>query len=83
MDLLESMDARTLRQRVERRFKRLEPPLRKSITFDKGKENSEHKQLSENTGIAVYFSHPHSPREGGRRLTDLGERNPEERSGGM
>jgi IS30 family transposase len=65
MDLLESMDARTVRKTVEMRFKRLEPALRKSITFDQGKENSEHKRLSENTGIAVYFCHPHSPWEKG------------------
>jgi IS30 family transposase len=65
MDLLESMDARAVRRTVEKRFKKLEPNLRKSITFDQGKENSEHKQLSENTGIAVFFCHPHSPWEKG------------------
>jgi IS30 family transposase len=65
MDLLESMDARTVRKTVEKRFKKLEPALRKSITFDQGKENSGHRQLSENTGIAVYFCHPHSPWEKG------------------
>jgi IS30 family transposase len=65
MDLLESMDARTVRRTIEKRFKKLEPALRKSITFDQGKENSEHKQLSENTAMAVYFCRPHSPWEKG------------------
>jgi IS30 family transposase len=65
MDLLESMDARTVRKTVEKRFKKLAPALRKSITFDQGKENSEHKRLCENTGVAVYFCHPHSPWEKG------------------
>jgi IS30 family transposase len=65
MDLLERMDALTVRKTVEKRFKKLEPALRKSITFDQGKENSEHKKLSENTGITVYFCHPHSPWEKG------------------
>jgi IS30 family transposase len=65
MDLLESMDARTVRRKIEKRFKKLEPGLRKSITFDQGKENSEHKQLAENTAIAVYFCHPPSPWEKG------------------
>jgi IS30 family transposase len=41
MDVLESMDARTVRKRIERRFKKREPALRKTITFDQGKENSE------------------------------------------
>jgi IS30 family transposase len=63
MDLLESMDARTVRKRIEKRFKKLEPALRKTITFDQGKENSEyipreHKELSENTAMRVYFVIP-------------------------
>jgi IS30 family transposase len=57
--------ARTVWKRIEKRFKKLEPALRKSITFDRGKENSEHKQLTENTEIPVYFCHPHSPWEKG------------------
>ncbi|MDR3115345.1 MAG: IS30 family transposase [Treponema sp.] len=39
--------------------------MRKIITFDQGKENSEHKQLSEHTAMRVYFCHPHSPWEKG------------------
>jgi IS30 family transposase len=64
-DALKSMDARTMRKAVEGRFKKLEPALKRAITFDQVKENSEHKELSENTGTAVYFCHPHSPREKG------------------
>jgi IS30 family transposase len=41
MDVLESMDARTVRKRIERRFKKIEPEMRKTITFDQSKENSE------------------------------------------
>jgi IS30 family transposase len=36
-------------------------PMRLSMTYDQGKEMSLHKQLSQNTGIAVYFCDPHSP----------------------
>jgi IS30 family transposase len=61
IDLLTSYDAKTVRKTIERLFKRLEPQLRKSITFDQGKENSEHKDLSENLKIDVYFCHPSSP----------------------
>jgi IS30 family transposase len=71
MDVLESMDGRTVRKTIEKRFKRLEPALRKSITFDQGKENSEHKQLSEHTAMAVYFCHPHSPWEKGPVKTPI------------
>ncbi len=36
-------------------------PMRKSLTYDQGKEMSEHKQLSERTGVAVFFADPHRP----------------------
>ena len=36
-------------------------PMRKTLTYDRGKEMSHHPQLSANTGIAVYFCDPHSP----------------------
>jgi IS30 family transposase len=65
MDLLESMDARTVRKKIEMRFKKRERALRKSLTVDQGKENPEHKELTENTPIAVYVCHPPSPWEKG------------------
>ena len=36
-------------------------PLRKTLTYDQGKEMALHKQLTANTGMAVYFCDPHSP----------------------
>ncbi|WP_114968445.1 IS30 family transposase, partial [Rhodoferax ferrireducens] len=36
-------------------------PMRKTLTYDRGKEMAHHQQLSANTGIAVYFCDPHSP----------------------
>ena len=35
--------------------------MRKTLTYDQGKEMSEHKQLTERTGVAIYFADPHSP----------------------
>lgn len=37
------------------------PVMRRSMTYDQGREMAMHKQLSERTGIAVYFCDPHSP----------------------
>ncbi len=37
--------------------------LRKPLTLDQGKENSEHKRLAEKAEIDVFFCHPHSPWE--------------------
>ena len=36
-------------------------PMRKTLTYDQGKEMALHKQLTINTGMAVYFCDPHSP----------------------
>lgn len=36
-------------------------PLRKSLTYDRGSEMARHEQLSQNTGMKVYFCDPYSP----------------------
>ena len=35
--------------------------MRKSLTYDRGREMAHHVQLTANTGVAVYFCDPHSP----------------------
>lgn len=36
-------------------------PMRKTLTYDRGREMAYHQQLTANTGVAVYFCDPHSP----------------------
>jgi IS30 family transposase len=36
-------------------------PMLHSMTYDQGREMALHKDVSHNTGIAVYFSDPHTP----------------------
>ncbi|WP_128000912.1 IS30 family transposase [Piscinibacter defluvii] len=36
-------------------------PMRKTLTYDQGKEMAHHRQLAAATGIRVYFCDPHSP----------------------
>lgn len=36
-------------------------PMRKTLTYDRGREMAHHQQLTANTGVAVYFCDPHSP----------------------
>ena len=40
---------------------RIEAQKRLSMTYDQGKEMSDHKRLSLETGVKVYFADPHSP----------------------
>jgi len=43
------------------KFSQLAQPLRKTLTYDQGKEMARHKELTEKTGMQVYFCDPHSP----------------------
>lgn len=36
-------------------------PMRQTLTYDRGREMAHHAQLTNNTGVAVYFCDPHSP----------------------
>jgi IS30 family transposase len=63
--LIDRHDAFTVRETIEKRFKRMKKDFVLSLTLDQGKENSQHEALSKNLKIAVYFCHPASPWEKG------------------
>src|ERR1700691_5766183 len=44
-----------------RAFGPLDPALRKTLTYDQGKEMALHALLSERTGLQIYFADPYSP----------------------
>ena len=46
---------------AERRLTDLPLSLRRSVTFDNGKEFAEHKQLAKSLDVAIYFSAPGRP----------------------
>ena len=56
-----SLDAETTRCAFERAFEDVPAPLRKSLTYDRGTEMARHAQLTQNTGITVWFADPYSP----------------------
>ena len=44
---------------------RIDSQMLRSLTYDQGREMASHELFSRNTGMAVYFAHPHSPWERG------------------
>ena len=55
----DNMKAETTRRVAERRMKDLPASLRRSVTFDNGKEFAEHSQLSQSLDLEIYFALPY------------------------
>ncbi|NCS94078.1 MAG: IS30 family transposase [Leptospira sp.] len=62
---LTSTDAETVRKSFAKELKKLPKELRISMTYDRGKEMSNHKLFTKDTKMKVYFCHPGSPWERG------------------
>ncbi len=62
---LSAKDAVSVRKAYAKALQTVPKELAKTLTYDQGKEMSEHKQFTIDTGIAVYFAHPGSPWERG------------------
>ncbi|MFD7451783.1 IS30 family transposase [Kitasatospora sp. NPDC059827] len=53
--------AEAMRKALTVQMTNIPQQLRRSLTWDRGKELAQHTQLKADTGIAVYFADPHSP----------------------
>lgn len=62
---LKAMDAESVRKAFEKELKQFPKQLKLSMTYDQGKEMSEHRLFTKNTKMKVYFCHPASPWERG------------------
>lgn len=58
---LRAKDALSVRKSFARAFKRIPKEFRKTLTYDRGSEMSQHKLFTEDTRIRVYFADPYSP----------------------
>ncbi len=62
---LTAKDAGHVRKAYARELRALPRNLAKTLTYDQGKEMSQHMRFTIDTGIQVYFAHPGSPWERG------------------
>jgi IS30 family transposase len=58
---LKERDAMSVRKAFAKALKTLPEQMTLSMTYDRGKEMSEHKLFTEETMMQVYFCDPHSP----------------------
>lgn len=58
---LQAKDATSVREAFARKLRQLPESLRKTFTYDQGKEMSQHKQFAIDTKMQVFFCDPHSP----------------------
>ena len=58
---LEEKDAESVRKAFAKKIKELPRDLTKTLTYDRGKEMTQHKKFTMATKMQVYFCDPHSP----------------------
>jgi IS30 family transposase len=58
---LRHQDSATVRKAFANKLRHLPKSLKRSLTYDQGKEMAEHKLFTAQTKISVYFADPHSP----------------------
>jgi IS30 family transposase len=59
--LLDGTDARSAREGFTHKLRHVPAPLRKTLTYDRGKEMAEHERLAQRLAIRIFFADPYSP----------------------
>jgi IS30 family transposase len=58
---MEGTDARSAGHGFTKKLRHVPAPLRKTLTYDRGKEMAEHARLAQRLAIQIFFADPHSP----------------------
>lgn len=62
---LRNRKSATVRKQFAKSLNQFETKFKKTLTYDNGLEMAQHKQLTQQTGMRVYFAHPYSSWERG------------------
>ena len=63
---MDGTDAASAYQGFTKKLRSVPAPLRKTLTYDRGKEMAEHERLAQRLTLQVFFADPHSPWQRGR-----------------
>ena len=58
---MEGTDARSARAGFTKKLRHVPAPLRKTLTYDRGKEMAEHERLAQRLASQIFFADPYSP----------------------
>ena len=58
---MDGTDAESAYQGFTKKLRHVPAPLRKTLTYDRGKEMAAHERLAQRLAIQVFFADPHSP----------------------
>ncbi len=58
---LKAKDAESVRKAFAKKLRTMPKDIKRSLTYDRGKEMARHKEFTISTKMQVYFCHPHSP----------------------
>ena len=59
--LTDGTDAQSACEGFARKLRQVPAPLRKTLTYDRGKEMAAHEQLAQRLAIRIFFADPHAP----------------------
>jgi len=62
---LKNRKSATVRKKFVQEFNQIKTLFKKTLTYDNGTEMAQHKELTKQTGMVIYFAHPYSSWERG------------------
>jgi transposase, IS30 family len=62
---LKARNAKEVAKMFSKKLNKLNPLFKKTMTYDNGMEMARHQEITQKTGVKIYFAHPYSSWERG------------------